>query len=96
MIALVGVSFFSWAWVARVTLVEGLLCVSVSFLADTSGRVDFTVVLIEALETDDSGVSSEDPGSVKMAEFGRDLGLSFCPSAVTFSLFCGDSPSFAR
>ena len=88
MIPLVGVSFFSWAWAARVTLVEGLLCVGVSFLADTSDRADFTVVLVEALvETEESGVSNEDPGSVKIAEFGRDFGLWLCPSAETFSLF---------
>lgn len=96
MIVLVGVSFFSWACVARVTLAVGLLCVGVSFLADTSDRVDFTVVLVEDLETDDSGVSYEDPGSVKTTEFGRDFGLSLCPSAETLSLFCGDSPSFTR
>lgn len=89
------------AAVARVALVAGLLGAGVSFLAVVPDRVDLAVVVLEVLETEDSGdifttsrLSCEESVWVKTAELGLESGFSSCDSAETLSLFFGDSPSF--
>ena len=93
---LVGVSFLGSATVAaaaRVALVAGLLGAGVSFLNETSDRVDLTAVLLEVLDAEGSGegftsrLSRDESVLSNTAEFGLDLGFSSCESVETLSLF---------